>query len=187
MASTVQRRAGRQQPADERGRAEHVLEVVGDEQQLLGGQEAFDRVARPIRPPAAMISSDVTIAAGTSSGRWTRGERDEVRAVCEVGLDARAASSASRVLPTPPGPVSVSSRTDPSRSRSPIAPTSCSRPIVRFGGAGSAPSPVTAAPRPVGARDFDAGSWTRIGLMELLQLAPGSMPSWSTSTSRACR
>ena len=40
-----QRGTGAQQGADERRGGEHVLEVVGDQQQVLGGEEAFGRLA----------------------------------------------------------------------------------------------------------------------------------------------
>ena len=58
------------------------------------------------------MPSALTIAAGTSSGRC-RAASDTKRAPSAKSASAlRAASSASRVLPTPPGPVSVNSRTD---------------------------------------------------------------------------
>ena len=84
-----------------------------------------------------MIPSALTIAAGTSSGRCSAASETKCAPSAKSAWTARAASTASRVLPTPPGPVSVSSRTDPARSRSPTATMSCSRPIVRLGGTGN--------------------------------------------------
>ena len=44
VASTVTRGTGPKQLADERRRVEQVLEVVSDQQQVLGGEEALDRL-----------------------------------------------------------------------------------------------------------------------------------------------
>ena len=68
-----------------------------------------------------MIPSALTIAAGTSSGRCSAASETKCAPSAKSASTARAASRASRVLPTPPGPVSVSSRTEPARSRSPTA------------------------------------------------------------------
>ena len=54
------------------------------------------------------------------------------------GAAVRAASMASRVLPTPPGPVSVTSRW--SANNLPISRTSASRPSKAVSGVGSRPA-----------------------------------------------
>ena len=51
-----------------------------------------------------MIPSALTIAAGTSSGRVQRGERDEVRAVGEVRLDRARGLQGESCLADPAGP-----------------------------------------------------------------------------------
>ena len=74
-------------------------------------------------PESTMIPSALTIAAGTSSGCCSAASETKCAPSAKSAWTARAASKASRVLPTPPGPVRVSSRTDPARSRSPTAAT----------------------------------------------------------------
>ena len=95
-------------------------------------------------PVSGTIPSDSMIAVGTSCGRPTPASDTRCAPSAKSASKARAASSASRVLPTPPGPVSVSSRTELARSRSPIAASSSSRPMVRFGGPGK---PLDVRPR----------------------------------------
>ena len=88
-------------------------------------------------PESTTIASVLTIAAGTSSGRCSAASETKCAPSAKSARTARAASSARRVLPTPPGPVRVSSRTPSTRRRSTIARTSSSRPIVRFGDGGN--------------------------------------------------
>ena len=125
------------------------------------------------------MASALMIASGTSCGSPDRREPHEPGAVREVGPTARAASSASRVLPTPPGPVSVRSRTCSDRNRSPISPISRARPIVRFGGRGNAPYRAAAAPtrRTLGRRP---GSHDAARPARSLPVAPGSPPDGSS-------
>ena len=73
-------------------------------------------------------------------------------------------------MPTPPGPVSVSSRTAPARSRSAIAASSRSRPIVRFGGAGNARSPAAAGGGRRGGWRVERGIVREDRLVEVVQL-----------------
>ena len=94
--------------------------------------------------------------------------------------DCRAASSASRVFPIPPGPVSVSRRTS-LRPRSPDTAASSSwRPTSGVGEAGRLPS------AGLGAGASSAGSCVRISCSSRRSSAPGSIPS-SSSRARASR
>ena len=80
-----ERGAGADQPPDERRRAEDVLEVVDDEQQMLGAQEARDRLLGRLAGERDDPESghdglrDVLVAV-------ERRERDEARAVRVVRL-----------------------------------------------------------------------------------------------------
>ena len=86
MARIVERGTGLEQSADERRGCEQLLEVVGDQQQVLGGQEAFGGLVGGLAgehdDPERLDDRR-----GDVLGSLQRGERDEVRAVGEVRLD----------------------------------------------------------------------------------------------------
>ena len=148
-----------------------VLAVVHDQQQLLGGQEALDRLARATRPRAAMIAERADDRRGHVLAAVATAASDTKRAPsAKSASTARAASSASRVLPTPPGPVSVSSRTEPARSRSPTAASSSpatDRPIRRRRQRAAPDRRLAPAAR---AAASSAGSWREDRLVEVVQL-----------------
>jgi hypothetical protein len=87
-------------------------------------------------PESTTIDSALTTAAGTSSNRRSAESETKYAPSAKCDCSARAASSPRRVLPTPPGPVSVSNRTPSTHTRLTIANTSSARPIVRFGNGG---------------------------------------------------
>ena len=99
-----QRGTGTQQAADERSGGEHVLEVVGDQQQVLGGEEAFGGLvgglAREDDDPERSDDRRRHVLRSLHGG-----ERHEVRAVGEVRLDgARGLERESRLAdPARPG------------------------------------------------------------------------------------
>ena len=97
------------------------------------GEPIEERIAAPFLNPER--ASDC----GNDQGRiGNRAEADEPDLVARLAPRPHAAAArASRVLPTPPGPVRVSSRTSSRRSRSVIAATSRSRPISGVSGWGS--------------------------------------------------
>ena len=158
--------------------ARQVLAVVDDQQQMLGARGSVRPPARPTRPRAATIASELDDRRGHILRSFNGRERHELRAVGEVGLDGRATSSASRVLPTPPGPVSVSSRTEPARSRSATASSSSpatDRPIRRRRQRAASTG---CGPRRSHRAALEAGSWASIACCRSCELgAPGSIPS----------
>ena len=88
-------------------------------------------------PPT--IPSALTIAAATSCARSYGRERHNCAPSANSASTVRASSRASLVLPTPPGPVRVSSRAEPvAQQLGKIASSSRSRPMVRLGAAASA-------------------------------------------------
>jgi hypothetical protein len=130
------------------------------------------------------MPSAPTIAVATSCGRCTSASDTKEAPSAKSGAAARAASSATRVFPTPPGPVTVSTRVDRRLIRSTTASTSLPRAIVRFGGTGSrSRRGVTGSSAP--AATFSAASWTRIARWRSASREPGSIPSRSTSARRA--
>ena len=134
VASTWSRgHAATSSPSSGRG-VEDVLDVVDDQQGLRAAEAAHERVLialarlrRHLHGPGQRAGD---VGGGRPRGRGRRhGRRRGTRCA-----SARAASMAMRVLPTPPGPVKVTSR------RSAITPAtawrSASRPTVGVGGGG---------------------------------------------------
>jgi len=139
-----QSRAGPQQSLDEHGATDDdVLAVVQDEQHRLRNEGADDRPSIG-SPPSSTRPRASAIALGINA--WSAiGARSTNTTASPA--DARAASIARRVLPAPPGPVSVTKR-DPISSRRRPA-TSASRPtkLVRWTGS---PCGMWDAPQPCG-------------------------------------
>ena len=77
------------------------------------------------------------MVARTSAGSRTGANSATVAAPWKSVVSSAATARASRVLPTPPGPVTVSSRVRPVRSRSNISDSCASRPIIGVGGTGT--------------------------------------------------
>ena len=138
VTSKVEPRRVGEQPLHELGeRVEHVLGVVEHSSPCAGGERRAQRVrpgprrersprrSRP-RPPRRAAAA----VTGTRSTHHTRATLPR-RPRC-------ASSSARRVLPTPPGPMSVTSGGVSRRARAVLAPdSSSSRPTSGDGGRGS--------------------------------------------------
>jgi hypothetical protein len=99
------------------------------------GAKAPSAASRRSAISAGVSSAQRAAASSIPSGRPST--RRQMSASVKSPSTARATSSASRVLPTPPAPVSVSSLMDLSRRRAAIAAIASARPTVRFGFAGS--------------------------------------------------
>ena len=129
-------RAGGQQSGDPWGRRDQLLEVVEDQQHLPVAQKPASRSRRG-RPPISRRPSAWAIA-GRRSGlpAQRQGARTRRRRGTHPGSSA-ATCMARRVLPTPPGPVSVSRRRRAGAAASRTARRSRSRPIRRVRGSGS--------------------------------------------------
>ena len=116
--------------ADERRRFDDLLEVVEDEQELEPPRSCSASGRSTSRP------SDVAIAAGTRSGSTTVSSDTNAAPFASEPPSLWASSSASRVLPMPPGPVSVRSL-QPERKASAPSSSSRSRPTSGVAGCGS--------------------------------------------------
>ena len=125
---------GKQRGHQVRRRLQDVLAVVQHHQQLTAGQRADQPGGRGRRIPLGHAQG--LRDAGRDQGRiGKRAQFDQPGAVPEAGLASAATRSASRVLPHPPGPVSVTTRPPPSRSRT--AAISGPRPTSELTSAGS--------------------------------------------------
>ena len=121
-------RAGRHERGHVRRRRGDLLDVVQDQQQRRGANGAGQHRERvDARRPRARRAPGRS-PAGRGPGRGAGRDRRTPRASAKLGARSAATWSASRVLPTPPGPVSVSSGTSSRSTSSPIAATSRSRP-----------------------------------------------------------
>ena len=139
-----QARRGRQQVGHDRRGVRHLLEVVQDQQQALGLEVARERLAQGF---AGDLPDTERPGDGTEHQLRVaeRGQRDEPHPVRERRAGRRAVAAASssaatcrarRVLPTPPGPVSVSSRPSACSRRRRTASMALSRPMKGVGWAG---------------------------------------------------
>ena len=131
-----------------------------DQQQVLGGEEAHDRLMRRfarerrdrerVDNRGGHVRGPVVLAASET----------KTRRPGKAGFDSPVRPRAQGVSCRPhPGPVNVNSRTDALGRRSPSATSSCMRPIVRFGGAGKTRAPCGVS---VKAGPAIPGSWARI-------------------------
>ena len=142
------------------------------------------------RLPAGRASSPSRPLAARGPGRspaaelrlGDRGEVDERRPVGEPRPSSWPSSTASRVLPMPPGPSNVTSRVAGSSRRSPSSATQTSRPIVAVWGRGTR----RCRARRSGSGS-SAGSWARICRSSSRSAADGSSPSSSTSSTLPSR
>ena len=87
-----------------------MLEVVEDEDSALGPEEALGGRLRVIRLRAGVTSSAWAIALGTCSPSAVAASETSQAPSGYWGSSCRATSRASRVFPTPPGPVRVTRR-----------------------------------------------------------------------------
>ena len=114
------------------------------------------------------------------------GDGFEGHAVCAIGIHAsqlRATSSASRVLPVPPGPVSVSSRLSPSNASTSPPPASRPTKVVSDGGRSPAPTDPRRGGKSVG-RPVDDQQRQPLGGLEVLE---GCSPRSSQDSPSAAR
>ena len=156
-------RTAGQEITDERSGGEQMLEVVEHQDAALGARKRWAAaIADP--PRTGVTLSAWTIALGTCSP-WAVAASETSQAPSGYwGSSCRATSSASRVLPTPPGPVSVTSRWVLRwRSSATVRRSSCAPDGVCWGGG----SRLTQGSGAAGARS--PGSWVRIELLQLTQ------------------
>ena len=92
------------------------------------------------RLPEVLSPSAAATVVGTSSAAPTAARSANRTPSPKPGPSRLAASTASLVFPTPPGPVRVTSRTPSLSTRSATALASWSRPISGVAGTGSAPA-----------------------------------------------
>jgi hypothetical protein len=114
------------------------------------------------------------IAVASSPGRVTGASATNAVPSAKPDVKLRAASTASRVLPTPPGPIRVTSRACATSSARRC--TSASRPNSEVVGMGSAAGAAGAS---------SAASCSSTARCTARSRGPGSMPSCSTNTARA--
>ena len=150
--------AAGQQLVQVAGGAGDLLQVVQDEQpgavaQLLG--QGLQRRARPGQVGAHRPAD----AAHHQLRLGDPGQRDEHGPRNRSGQPARSpTASASRVLPTPPGPVSVTNRTPGRASRPASSPMACSRPTSEVVPTGSGRGP-RSAPVRIGGKSAGRSAW----------------------------
>ena len=109
-------RRGPQQVGHDRCRRDDLLEVVEDEEEALVAQPVAERFVRSGGPVLSATPRALAMRGATSIGSRI-GSSGTKKTPSGKSSDDRAASwSESRVLPVPPGPVSVSSRV-PASSR----------------------------------------------------------------------
>lgn len=99
-------------------------------------------------------------AAGSSAGLFRRARSTNQAPSAYCACAACAASSASRVLPTPPGPVSVTRRASGRVSNSVSCARSATRPTKRSGGTGRLPVGSAGAWCTGGAAPSGGGRWS---------------------------
>ena len=100
---------GRHQLRDQLSRrADHMLAVIQHQQQLLAGQHPRQR-PRDRRPRLLPHPRTAATNAGTCSGSCTTASSTSHTPSANRPATPRATSTASRVFPEPPGPVTVTS------------------------------------------------------------------------------
>ena len=95
---------------DPRRRLDHLLEVVEHQQEPAFAERGGERLGPGGMPGASRTPSAWAIAGRTRAGSRSGARSTKTTPSGNAGAAARAASIASRVLPTPPGPVSVTRR-----------------------------------------------------------------------------
>ena len=176
VARTTQARCGRQKPGDELDFRHQLLEVVEQRAPCSGREGA------PTRPSSAPSAVSLAPSASartdpSSAGTWTAARSTKTAPSRSSRPSSAATASPSRVLPAPPGPVSVTRRTSSRRRSATTAATSSRRPTSGVGGVGRRRRAGAGASgrreRGVVAQDPRARPPAAPG--------PGSMPSSSTS------
>ena len=156
----------------------------------LSGTSSRCLAAGSARPPPRRLAVEHddpkarTIAAGTSSGASTAASATNAprrRSPPRRRARSRARAASCRLRRGP----SAYSRTAPAQPLAKIAASSCSRPIVRFGG--DRQRAVRSRVRHAHGRRVEPRVLREDRLWRACSSGPGSIPSCSMSTSRACR
>ena len=126
-AQAARRRAPRWRP--------EVLAVVEEQQRLPGTEGARQFVGDRLTGHGVSPTAAAT-AAGTSAGSASGARSTQITPSAKEPATSSASARASRVLPTPPGPVKVSSGTASSSKSVRAARRSASRPMSRVRGIG---------------------------------------------------
>ncbi len=132
----LQLRARAQEVGDVWRGFDDLLEIIQHQEQVFRSQCGGELLRRRTVGELAEIQG-VGDRRHDKIGITDRCQGDEDRAVGECRLQFGRRLDASRVLPTPPGPVSVTSRISGRRSRAHTAARSRSRPISGVSGIGS--------------------------------------------------
>ena len=123
----------RSSPID--GAASSTCSTLSITSSVVGASgKPLDDLLDPSRPGSSWTPSAAAIAPGTRSTLRQPGQVDEVGDPGNASRSPAATSSASRVFPTPPGPVSVVKRASSSDART--AAASSTRPTSRVAGRG---------------------------------------------------
>ena len=128
--------ASREQVGERGRRLDEVLEVVEDEAGAASRRGSAPRLSATGTAPLSLSPSVCAIVGSTSAGSAIGASATKNTPCGKSSTSSAAAWSPSRVLPVPPGPVSVSRRTSSRRSCSTTAATSRSRPISGVGWTG---------------------------------------------------
>ena len=136
VTSSVKPRTGGQQLGDERRRGDHLLEVVEHQQQAPVAEECLRNRSSGRTPGDVRHAERLRHGRGDQGRVADRRERDKAVPSANSSANSAATWIASRVLPTPPGPVRVSRRTSGRRSNSRMAASSRSRPTSGVRGSG---------------------------------------------------
>ena len=128
-------RTGAQQGGDVRRGIDDLLEVVEHQQEVSLPQRRGELLRRRTAGELAQVQG-VGDRRDTRSGSRTAARETKTTPSANAVSSSLATSIASRVLPTPPGPVSVTSRISGRRSRSHTAARSRSRPTSGVSGMG---------------------------------------------------
>ena len=186
VTRSVRPGAAREQLGEQRRRRRAAARSCRARAALAGRAGSATSASGRLLPGVSPTPSASAIAAATSSGSLIGASSTSTTPSGNSSPSRSVASTASRVFPVPPGPVRVSRRTSPwlQQRRGSRAAPACGRRTRSSARAGSArPSGATAS----AVRASSAGSWSRIARSRRRSAAPGSIPSVSTSVSRAAR
>ena len=131
-----------------------MLEIVDDQEEMAIAEALADAVDKRLRCPVSPTPTAWATAEATKAGSRIAARGTNAAPSAKSPANSLATRSARLVLPTPPGPVSVTNRTSPWRSSAEMFATSSSRPISGDSAAGSDrgdADPVWTNPHPVSA------------------------------------
>ena len=126
-----------QEIRDQRRRVQHLLEIVEHQQRRADRRTRRARAAASRSRVTSDSPSASAIADATNAGSRMAASGTNTTRVAPSAAIARASSSARRVFPTPPGPMSVMRRAAGSASQRRSVCTSASRPSSAVSGSGS--------------------------------------------------